>query len=87
MHMNKAFRIDLANKRTVCCAKTFVCCRFVYNRMLEIKPCIMTPLRSRYTSLSNTKPSLSGWGSGFTRTVKRGFTSRSGFPKFLLINQ
>jgi hypothetical protein len=61
MHMNKRFAQDLANKRTVCCAKTFDCCRFVYNRMLEIKPCIMTPLRSRYTSLSNTKPSLSGW--------------------------
>ncbi|MDR3186350.1 MAG: helix-turn-helix domain-containing protein [Christensenellaceae bacterium] len=44
----------------MCCAKTFGCCRFVYNRMLEIKPCIMTPLRSRYTRLSNTKPCLNG---------------------------
>ncbi|MDR3185463.1 MAG: helix-turn-helix domain-containing protein [Christensenellaceae bacterium] len=59
--MNKAFRVDLRQlKNSACCAKTFGCCRFVYNRMLEIKPCIMTPLVSRYTSLSNTKLSLSG---------------------------
>ncbi|MDR3186467.1 MAG: helix-turn-helix domain-containing protein [Christensenellaceae bacterium] len=40
----------------MCCfQKTFGCCRFVYNRVLEIKPCIMTPLRSRYTTLSQYK--------------------------------
>jgi hypothetical protein len=51
---------------------------------MRIKPCIMTPLRSRKLQrLRNTKPSLSARGSGFTRTVKRGVTSRSGFLKFL----
>jgi hypothetical protein len=86
--MNKAFRSRFSQQtHSVLFTKTFGCFRFVYNRMLEIKPCIMTPLKSRYTSLSNTKPSFSGLGSGFTRTVKRAVTSRSGFPKFLLINQ